>query len=76
MGHELAVFRAMSGRGDTDLYPELVWPMRLALADASWCAWHVVPIRHSSVMTNFLLGSLIVLLAWLLVHVVLALVRS
>jgi hypothetical protein len=25
---------AMSGRGDTDLYPELVWPMRLALADA------------------------------------------
>src|SRR5262245_57655712 len=34
MGHELAAFRAMSGRGDTDLYPELVWPMRLALADA------------------------------------------
>jgi hypothetical protein len=24
----------MSGRGDTDLYPELVWPMRFALADA------------------------------------------
>src|ERR1700722_8803784 len=24
----------MSGRGDTDLYPELVWPTRLALADA------------------------------------------
>jgi hypothetical protein len=34
MGHELAAFRAMSSRGDTDLYPELVWPMRLALADA------------------------------------------
>ena len=34
MGHKLAAFRAMSGRGDTDLYPELVWPMRLALADA------------------------------------------
>src|SRR5262249_7527327 len=34
MGHELAAFRAMSGRGDTDLYPELVWPMGLALADA------------------------------------------
>ena len=34
MGHELAAFRAMSGRGDIDLYPELVWPMRLALADA------------------------------------------
>src|SRR6476661_4294589 len=34
MGHELAAFRAMSGRGDTDLYPELVWPIRLALADA------------------------------------------
>ena len=24
----------MSGRGDTDLYPELVWPMRLSPADA------------------------------------------
>src|SRR6201981_4240311 len=24
----------MSGRGDTDLYPELVWPMRPAPADA------------------------------------------
>ena len=34
MGHELAASRAMSGRGDTDLYPELVWSMRLALADA------------------------------------------
>src|SRR5580700_2714153 len=34
MGHELAAFRAMSGRGDTDLYPEFVRPMRLALADA------------------------------------------
>src|SRR5499427_1015680 len=34
MGHELAAFRAMSGRGDTDLYPELAWPMRLAPADA------------------------------------------
>ena len=30
----LAAFRAMSGRGNTDLYPKLVWPMRLALADA------------------------------------------
>jgi hypothetical protein len=35
MGHELAAFRAMNGRGDADFYPELVWPMRPALADAS-----------------------------------------
>src|SRR4029077_11829915 len=34
MGHELAAFQAMSGRGDTDLYPEFVRPMRLGLADA------------------------------------------
>jgi hypothetical protein len=34
MRHELTAFRAMSGRGDTDLYPEFVRPMRLALADA------------------------------------------
>ena len=29
MGHKLAAFRATSSRSDTDLYPELVWLMRL-----------------------------------------------
>jgi hypothetical protein len=34
MGHELAALGATGSRGDTDLDPELIRPMRLTLADA------------------------------------------
>jgi hypothetical protein len=46
MGHELAAFRTMSGRGDTDLYLELVWPMRLALAEQSPFSFNALEILH------------------------------
>ena len=53
MGHELAAFRAMSGRGGTDLYCELVWPMHFLLMHSSsagaenrlWVRVDIVPAR-------------------------------
>jgi hypothetical protein len=53
MGHKLTAFRAMGGRGDTDLYPELVWPMRLALADALHF-WRMQGIDFGSALTLIL----------------------